>query len=1464
MKKSFMTRVLAVSLSAAMAFSLPSANLLTASAATTVSIDKTATVKVGNTKTLKLKKNNSDWKITKVATNKKKVCTAKKKSNKAFTITGVKKGTATISVTINSPKRKAANKAKSKWQKVLKTKVTVKKNNTTPTTPTTPTAPTTATDPTNATTPTGATTPTDPTGATTPSGPVGELALTTIRSLARTTVEVVFNQKVDKVSKENFKVTEDVAEGATAGTVTVEDAILSENGLIATLTLGNEAALMKDYKLEVSGLTCSGAAQGTLEGKFKSLSTQDEYVAVMETDKTVLNANNSDNANITFKIYEGATGKLRTDVNNIDVEFTTTYGSVAAKSVVVRNGVAEVMFSSQNLTSNVTAVITGTVKSAGTEHGDINGLRATTSILLALNAADIDAQQGATLTSINAITADRIIAYFNKEVKANDFLNGNGGVNNDKAEIKVKDQVGLKNNEVNVKTILPLEDGSANANKALQILLEKPLVDNSEISLEFRDKRFSSATYNIAYDRLVDATAPTVYNIETVGLRQIKVIFSEAVLSDEVIAAATGLTKADIQASNNGEGHALSAETKNNYRINGRKLDTFGNGAKVELSKDDKERNIATITLGEDPSTGKPIYLEPNTFYTVQITGVGDWAAITDGTLNCVHTQTFYFEVKENNKEPQATVEIQSPEQFLLKFDGEVAFEKGEFANKKLGDLSIDNFAKANVLRLQMYNDRSREYEDLSENIISVRKKPSATNEYFVELTKDWTQYFNTATTGDNYYKNHSFRLWADKGTLYNYDNGKVNSKALEISLTDSTVKGCEKLLNEDNVSPEIIGAEMIGDKVYVQISEPIQLGWKEGNNTFQVDGRTFTPSQKQENAGIQVATAEFVHATTKETINGSIDEWLYEDDTYIRITPDRKLTAGTWRLTVRGISDDYGNTISSKTSEIKIDGSTSSSLHIVWAAVSDYENYNDFRSGKNTAPAADQGRYVFIKFSEAVRGNSLSTTPLASSNYTINGIPVPGSARILGYIPGYSTEKSNITDSITIDLGPNDSFGLQEGRQAAVVVAGSITSAKGDRLGDTGRITLPHNYGTNDSQIVDSAKTNRYAGIDASNDDVWGNHDSEYIGGAWSKLQAALNNEKYRTVRIPDPINYTIPEKSTLNITRPVELDLNGKTLTLETGMTISYEDTGIVKIVNSKGTTTPATIDCQETNVEGKNVYKGIVTVNTPNTEFELGYPTGSNPGTITNDKNGQLTIANIKVTDLAKNTLINYKGTIESLTLADNGGTGIINEAGGIINNIEIDALAKFTLKNNGTMRNVVVKKANTVEVKDGAKAIEGITSQKSDAVLIIDTPNGKTPDKLVAANDGFKDVQNAKGEDIKSPSQTLSAVLSAELGKLKTTTISGSAIDIKAAVGKDAPTEEEKLQTTGSNIESITYTVALANANQEGYVEISGTSVSFDKDKMPGTTVNIVVTVTAEYEKDGQNVRLQKDVTLIAKK
>ncbi len=1453
MKKSFMTRVLAVSLSAAMAFSLPSANLLTASAATTVSIDKTATVKVGNTKTLKLKKNNSDWKITKVATNKKKVCTAKKKSNKAFTITGVKKGTATISVTINSPKRKAANKAKSKWQKVLKTKVTVKKNNTTPTTPTTPTAPTTATDPTNATTPTGATTPTDPTGATTPSGPVGELALTTIRSLARTTVEVVFNQKVDKVSKENFKVTEDVAEGATAGTVTVEDAILSENGLIATLTLGNEAALMKDYKLEVSGLTCSGAAQGTLEGKFKSLSTQDEYVAVMETDKTVLNANNSDNANITFKIYEGATGKLRTDVNNIDVEFTTTYGSVAAKSVVVRNGVAEVMFSSQNLTSNVTAVITGTVKSAGTEHGDINGLRATTSILLALNAADINTAQGVTLTQINAITADRIIAYFNKEVKPDDFVNTTGGINADRAEVEVKDEIGLRDKTVPVKTILPVADNS----KALQILLEKPLVDNSEISLKFTDKRYSVHTSNTAYDRLVDATQPAVYNVETVGLRQIKVTFSEAVLTDEVIKSVSGYLPSDLE---------MSAENLDNYKINGRKLTDFGNSPKVEVSKDADKRNIATITFGTQ-SNGKPVYLEPNTFYALQVSGVGDWAAMTDKTLNLVHTQTFYFNVKENVDEPSATVEVQSPEQFLVKFNGEVARTSD---NKKLGDLKNDELA--NVMQLRMYNDKTKNYESIGEKI-SVRKRPSAANEYYVEMTEDWTVFFNTAVTGDNYFKNHQFELYMPKNEVYNYDNGKENSKDLALSLTHTSTTGSEKLLTEDVTSPEAIGAEKIGDWVFVEFDEPIQLGNDKTNTPIKVTDRTFTPSQNQQNAGyIQSTTARFINEATKEQIDGTVDNWLYEDDKFIRIQADKKLTAGTWNLTVTGVSDDVGNTMRSKTFQIKVDGNVASDgLHIVWAAVSDVPNYEDFRKGKEAETTADKGRYVFIKFSEAVGyGTSLSASPLVNSNYTINGKEVPGTATVYGYIDGYSAAKTNVCDSVTIDLKQGNNFNLDETRQAAIVVAGSITSADGNRkLGDTGRITAPWKYGTNDSKVT--AKTSRYDRVDASNDDVWGNHDSEYIGGAWSKFQEALKDEKYRTVRIPDALTsgYTIPDKNTLSITRPVELDLNGKTLHLDTGMTINYEDTGIVKIVNTDKNT-QGQITCQQNPAGSANKYKAVITVNTPNTDMNLGYDKTTDVYT---DKNNTLKVENIKINDLLKDTFTNYKAEIDLLSVADNGGTGIVNKVDGVINKVEIDAVAKFTLQNYAAdgIKSVYVKRANTIEVKGDTdtKPIGGITSDDKNAVLTLNVPSGKEADDLVTGCTGFNKVQSTTGKDLTTNAQNLSKDLAAELNKLATTTISGSAlnstIDIIEAIGDETTGKTPLL--TSINGKAVTYKVTVKSSNQAAYLNVGDAhdiKITENGASLSGTT-NIAVTVEAEYEPEaGKKVRLQKDVTLIIKK
>lgn len=139
MKRNFMKKAVAVSLSAAMAFSLSAANALTASAASTVSMAKKATVTVGKTKKLTVKtkkltvKTNKKWKIKSVGGSEaKKYLTIKKASNTKVSLKGKKATKASKPVTVRVRVQKTSGK---KTEKVLKCKVTVKKASTPNVTP---------------------------------------------------------------------------------------------------------------------------------------------------------------------------------------------------------------------------------------------------------------------------------------------------------------------------------------------------------------------------------------------------------------------------------------------------------------------------------------------------------------------------------------------------------------------------------------------------------------------------------------------------------------------------------------------------------------------------------------------------------------------------------------------------------------------------------------------------------------------------------------------------------------------------------------------------------------------------------------------------------------------------------------------------------------------------------------------------------------------------------------------------------------------------------------------------------------------------------------------------------------------------------------------------------------------------------------------------------------------------------
>ncbi len=1202
--------------------------------------------------------------------------------------------------------------------------------------------------------------------------------------------------------------------------------------------------------MTATGLACGGKVQGALTGKFTSLTTEDQYVAVMESDATYLKADNSSNTQVRFKIYDG-TGKLCEDLNGVEVKFSTTRGSVGGQSVAVRNGVATVMFTSENLTSNATAVITGEVVTA-LGHGDILGLKSTTSILLTPNPGEIDAQQGAMVTHMTVQTADRIIAYFNKEVKAEEFLNSDGKLNANKVEIEVKDGVNYVNG-CEVATILQGDASTGSEpNKTLQILMAKPLRDNSEIKMTFKDKRYNVATSNTVYDRLVDATQPAVYNVEAVNkagkpsMRMLKVTFSEAVLPG---------TLAD------NDKKSYAADLADNYRISGQKLNEFSKNAKVEISDKAAERNIVYITLGKDDN-GKPVYFKGNNLYSLQASDIGDWAANTDGKMNVIHTQTFYFNVADNKDEPAGTVTVQSPEQWLVKFNGDIAVAKGndKVVNQPVKDLSATDLAnlltdKEPLIRLEMYNATKNDFElvqtkvtnapnGTTVNPITIRKT-SVDGEYIVELKEDWTYIFDTDLTGDNYYKNHRFQLKVDKNRLFNYENGQENSKDIVMSLTDNTATGYEKMLSPDNTSPEVIDCVQVGKYYHVQINEPVQL--RVANN--QMDGHWFTPSQNQVKVsnGIPQPTARFYNTETKETVLGQVQDWLYEDDTWIRILPEKTLSAGKWELTVTALTDDIENTISSRSFPFEQAGAVDSTgLHVVWAAVSNTPDYNRFRQGldgNNDEVSKTEGRYIFIKYSEPLSNTELGSSALVNSNYTVSGVEVPRTANVTRFIEGYSNGKAETFDSVTIDLGAEDykKFNLKVGKPVSISIASSIKATSGNTLGDTGRITLPYKYGTNDADVTGGAGVG-YEGIEKSNDDVWGNDASEFAGGALSDLQAALDNEKYRTIMLGT--NYTIGDKDTLNIKRPVTIDLAGNTLTVKGTLAVSYVDTGMLKIINSKAT---SNAECGKIDVVEAG---GVMTINTPNAELFVGEGTGTAPAEITK----------LKIVDLLKNTFYNY-GTIGELTVTDGGGTGIRNEQGAKIEKLIIDAASKMVLVNKGTMDQVTVKRANSIEVRQetGSVAITDLVSEKADLNIVIRFENPKAENNDVTnviTNTKNCIVKDTAGTDFTENVTDITKAIDAQFARLKDTVkvTSGSSIDILNGGTEVYKKVDEKLSTTvttGNNKE-LTVEYAFETAGKYFVAEKADdktTGVIKLKDDVTvaqGATEVLTITATATLE------------------
>lgn len=878
-----------------------------------------------------------------------------------------------------------------------------------------------------------------------------------LSAITSTKLQITLSQAVDAVAAANFTIP-----GVTVNSATFRDEAKT------VVTLGVTGAVAKqDYTLTATGLQINAKVQPDAQKSFTMPEISALYAPELSFGEGIdkLKADGASSTLVTYKLKD-AEGTVISDVEDLEVAFTTTFGSFGEQRVAVQNGVATVMLTSEFLTVDRTAQLTATVVNAADE--SLIGLEAKASILMTPNPeAGGEETVGASMTDAEANQSDRVIVYFNKDVDVNDYLNATtGAIDPAKATVVVrKDAISIgTGTAVTVRGLLPVAGNS----KALQILLNveaattNALTDNSDVWVQFVDR-----TQTVSVDRSLtfkntDIRKPSMLSVTNEGLRKLVITFSEAVIKDNGNPADTSGTK--------------DATVLGNWSIDGILLtNTAKWGAATitvgtfDLAKGEDKRNLVTIELGQ----GK-YFASGN--HSVQAANIGDWAMLTDNN-NIMNTQTLDFVIPVDNDAPAATVEVQSPEQWLVTY------------NKDVTETATD-FAKA--LQFQGYNATTSLWVNgYTGGVLSVNSIATAPNvadgnldivvtkidgnKFLIETDLDWTVVHNTASTNKNYY-NFSYRLHIPANTVTNGANGKKNAEQ-SLSLAGA-------LAAPDVTSPQIDKIEktagsLAGSSYDVTMTEPVKLGVANAEGTSLAQGQPNIP----------VPTAEFIKSDNSLTIPGTVATTFSDDyDKVLTVTPNypvnaNVLPAGDWTLVIRSISDDYGNTAASVTKDFTVEGSAPvvSDFDVLWAFADVDKNWkvedvdstdddgavNGIQNGAVMAEDDDADYdYVVVKFNKTIATSGDFKNVTKTSNYTFNGQPLPTGTQILANIEGYDDLDSTI-DSITIRLPQ----GTLQGKNAPhnLNISRNIESAEGEQIGaNGGEITLA--YDNYDDWNVDMA----------------------------------------------------------------------------------------------------------------------------------------------------------------------------------------------------------------------------------------------------------------------------------------------------------------------------------------------------------------------------------------------------------
>lgn len=563
------------------------------------------------------------------------------------------------------------------------------------------------------------------------------------------------------------------------------------------------------------------------------------WALVIEPKEKSITADGGDNTVLKFKMINTVTQKTDETANDITLAVTTSFGELSNPTVTINKGVGTLVLNSEFSAKELDCKVIADISRQSSNATDLIG-KVVGETHITFEPFKTTEDTTPKLQKVESDQADRITLFFDREVEIKDFVKKNEATDTYQTE-KTGDLIHqvfyntttnkpvftVTQDDVNgQKVSYPIaglaearnDDGTRVSKKVLQLILDESVAldDNNVVDVSYVNAPCGINT-NRSF-KLTDAKKPEFTAIESIGMKKVKITFSEAIPARE-------------------------NQQKAGYTINGSNY-TVG---KVDYGKynpatAEDGRSIVVLTLGNDDKK-KQQYFKPGKAI-LGVTNVIDYAGITDIGKNIITNKTENFEVIEDANIPTAKV-VESPEQYRVTFVGDkngkecpVYFTDDTktakidpivfFSNAlqvKVGNRYVSLLDTVKTIKpgLQL---GSEEGTKITPQILAtltsfLNVTKVSDSEYVVELNEDWTKFYTTSLNNRNYY-NDLYKFVFEVDTVYNDNNGLLNENKIELDLN---YEG-SPLNTPDDSSPKVVAIHSTDDDRYfaAQMSEPVQF----------------------------------------------------------------------------------------------------------------------------------------------------------------------------------------------------------------------------------------------------------------------------------------------------------------------------------------------------------------------------------------------------------------------------------------------------------------------------------------------------------------------------------------------------------------------------------------------------------------------------------------------------------------